>query len=379
MKTLLFALIGFALALIAKAAGRFAATVRKVDPHGSRWTITVHLRRIARLLGAAGISALVVLGVFLAPAGWAWLAVGIGLVALVAGNLSLGALAGTSESLGVFLGRASRARSLDNQIAMKRRLRDTLRRFFVVLVVASSAGVASAQVLPEVSCALGVDDSKSRNTVSFRAAAALVPTFTLEYAQNLGCTKLMVLRIGGEPRFAERTWLSVPESPEATDCKAAEPEPLPLEAAMFGWSRGLALGRKQAAVSDCERASDAKRPIYAQKRAAFLRELEAALARPGSLTTSKVTPAIRYIAGGGEFRGVIALSDFVDNPKVEAATVTVPPGVSIVLVAVEPDPKYGTTEKILSRLSAWARIPGVRVVTAPELRSGPTALSLGRR
>ena len=369
MKTVLFALVGLILALISKLGGRFFATVHKVDPHGSRWTISEHLWLIGRYFISAAILALIVFAVFLAPPSWATWTVIVGMISLVAGNLNLGALAGTSESLGTFLGRARRWSEIERLIRMKQRTRRALKRFLVVIVVLTLLGAATAPALA-VNCAIVPDETASVRASSLQVAIAFVKSTFIEYVTAMNCTSVVVVHLGPEPRFAKRIWLGpIPHRP-VVDCQRAEAAPLPNEASLFGWSKNVETGLKDGAVARCEHRLDTQAREDSIARDNLLRQLDAALSFQQVVETSRVTATIQYFTKDDTFGSVVVLSDLRDNPPEKASRIEVPSDVSVVLVALEPDPKYGTIEDVTASIRFWEQNSNFDVLTVDELRPG---------
>jgi hypothetical protein len=67
---------------------------------------------------------------------------------------------------------------------------------------------------------------------------------------------------------------------------------------------------------------------------------------------------------------VVILSDLQDNPPGPVSGIDVPNGVSLVLIALEPDPKYGSIKDVTVRMRLWERKPNVTVLTVNELQPG---------
>jgi hypothetical protein len=369
MKTFVFALVGLITALISKLAGRFAATVRKVDPQSARWTISEHLWLIVRYFTSTAVVAAIVLAVFLAPPSWAAWTVIVGMTALVVGNVSLGALSGTSESLGTFLGRARRWAEIERLIRMKERTRQALARFLVVMIALSLvAGTMSAWA--GTACAIVPDETASVRESSLQTAITFMKSTLFEYLTAMNCTSLVVVRLGPEPRFAKRTWLGpIPKRPDV-DCQRAEAVPLPTEAGLFGWSQNVETGLKEGAVARCERRMEASAREDSIARSNLLRQLDAALSFPQVVETSRVTEMVRYVTKDDRFGSVVVLSDLRDNPAAPPSRIDVPGDASVVLIALEPDSKYGTIEDVTARLRFWEQNSNVTVLTVDELRPG---------
>jgi hypothetical protein len=367
MKTFLFALVGLSLALISKLAGRFVATVRKVDPQGTRWTISEHLWLIGRYFFSAAIVAVIVLAVFLAPPSWATWTVIAGMIALVIGNLSLGALAGTSESLGTFLGRARRWAEIERLIRVKERTRKALKRFLVLFVALALLAAATSPVIAGA-CAIVPDETASVRASSLQAAIAYIKSTFFEYVAAMNCTSVVVVRLGPIPRFAKRTWLGpIPHRP-VIDCQRAEAAPLPNEASLFNWSKNVETGLKDGAVARCERRLDDQAREDSVARSNLLRQLDAALSFPQVVEASHVTEMIRYITKDDIFGSVVVLSDLRDNPATPPSRVEVPSDASVILIALEPDPRYGTIEDVTARIRFWEQNSNFNVLTVDELR-----------
>jgi nitrate reductase gamma subunit len=369
MKTFLFALVGLILALISKLVGRFVATVRKVDPQGARWTISEHLWLIGRFFSSAAAVAAIVLAVFLAPPSWATWTVIVGMIALVVGNVSLGALAGTAESLGTFLGRARRWAEIERLIRMKERTRQAFQRFLVVIVGLSLvAGTVPAWT--GTACAIVPDETASVSESSLQAAITFIKNTFFEYVASMNCTSVVVVRLGPEPRFAKRTWLGpIPYRP-GVDCQRAEAMPLPSEASLFGWSQNVETGLKEGAVARCERRMKASAREDSIARSNLLRQLDAALSFPQIVETSHITEMVRYLTKDDTFGSVVVLSDLRDNPAAPVSRVEVPSDASVVLIALEPDPKYGMIKDVTARIRFWEQNSNVSVLTVDELRPG---------
>jgi hypothetical protein len=370
MKTLLFGLIGLIVALISKACGRFAATVRKVDPQGARWTIAEHLWLIGRLFTSAAIVAAIILAVFLAPASWATWTVVLGMVALVVGNISLGALAGTSESLGKFLGRAQRWAEIQRLVRMKERTRKALERFLVVFIALALVGALTPPVLAGTACAIVPDETASVRTSSLQSAISFVKDTFFEYLAAMHCSSVVVLRLGPDPRFAKRTWLGPLPEHAAVDCQRAEAAPLPEEASLFGWSRNVESGLKNDAVARCERAVNESAHEDSIRRSNLLRQLDDALSFPQVVEPSHVTDTVRYFTKDDTFGSVVVLSDLQDNPPVPISRMDIPSNVSVVLIVLELDPKYGTIKDVTARMRFWEQNSTAAVRTVSELRPG---------
>jgi hypothetical protein len=151
---------------------------------------------------------------FLAPPSWATWTVIVGMIALVVGNVSLGALAGTAEALGTFLGRARRWAEIERLIRMKKRTRQALERF-LVLIVALSLVAGTVPAWAGTACAIVADETASVRKSSLQAAITFIKDTFFDYVASMNCTSVVVVRLGPEPRFAKRTWLGpIPNRPE---------------------------------------------------------------------------------------------------------------------------------------------------------------------
>jgi hypothetical protein len=370
MKTLALVVVGMILAFGSRFAGRFAATVHRLDPHGARWTISKHLRWIARLLGSAGLAAAAVLAVFMAPGRWARWLIPLGMVALVFGNLSLGALGGASQSLGLFLARSHRWRSIDRLIQLKKRARAALKRFLPVLIVIAAASPSASAIPSDRACAIVVDETASVRASSLEDARAFIKLTFFEYVFAMDCSSVVVIRLGPEPAFAKRTWLGPIPKPPRIDCTRAEPAPIPEEASLFGWSMNIESGLKDEAEASCQQALEEATRDYSVRRSEVLRHLDDALSFRQVVEQSHVTAMVRYLTKGEVFVSALIASDLLDNPSVSVAGVDIPNGTSIVLIALEPDPRFGSVTDVTARMRLWERKSHVTVLTVHEVRPG---------
>lgn len=369
MKTFLFAFIGLALALTSKLAGRFAATVRKVDPQSARWTISELLWLTGRFFISAITVTMIVLAVFLAPPSWATWTVIVGMICLVAGNLSLGALSGCSDALGTFLGRARRWTEIERLIRLKQRTRRALERFLIV-ILALSLIAGTVRAWGGTACAIVPDETASVRESSLQEAVTFIRNSFFDYVTAMNCTSVVVVRLGADPRFAKRTWLGPIPIRKAIDCQREEAAPLPSEASLFGWSRNVETGLKDGAVARCEHRQEVQAREDRIARENLLRQLDEALSFPQIIETSRVTEMVRYLTKDDTFGSVVVLSDLRDNPGAPTSRVEIAGDVSVVLIALPPAPEYGTLEDVAARIRFWEQNHNVTVLTVEELRPG---------
>jgi hypothetical protein len=64
---------------------------------------------------------------------------------------------------------------------------------------------------------------------------------------------------------------------------------------------------------------------------------------------------------------LIIVSDLLDNPQTPLSAVKIPDGVPVVMIAVAPDFKHGTTGAVVARVREWERVRNVTVLTTSEL------------
>jgi hypothetical protein len=252
---------------------------------------------------------------------------------------------------------------------MKERTRQALARFLVV-IVALSLVAGAVPAWAGTACAIIPDETASVRASSLQSAITFIKNTFFEYLTAMNCTSVVVVRLGPEPRFAKRTWLGPIPQHRTVDCQQVEAVPLPSEAALFRWSQNVETGLKEGAVARCERRMEASAREDSIARSNLLRQLDVALSFPQVVETSRVTEMVRYVTKDDIFGSVVVLSDLRDNPAAPASRIDVPSDASVVLIALEPDPKYGTIEDVTARIRFWEQNANVTLLTVDELRPG---------
>jgi len=117
----------------------------------------------------------------------------------------------------------------------------------------------------------------------------------------------------------------------------------------------------------CEQTNASARERYEDKRAKFLEAFEAALSVSTGVERSRITPLVQDLGRSGLYQHLVVVTDGLDNPHVSLDGVVIPDGMLMLMIMVEPDPKYGTTAEVLTRARQWERIRNMTVVTCREL------------
>jgi hypothetical protein len=312
------------------------------------------------------VAAIIVIAVFVVPPSWSYWAVGFGLVGLVIGNLALASVGGHLFSLGRFLDRARRFRRLDSLIATKERTREILSRYLVIVAIVGAL-LAPFPARAAGTCGIIIDPTISVSPAARQIASNFVERTIFDYIDAMACSELVIVVLGNEPRFATRTWLEALRDPAKVDCRNAPAVALAGEAALFGWSHNVAEATKQEGIDECQQVRALAAHEFSSRRNNFLKTLREALEVHPTVSYSPVTATIVRFSGSGELAHVLVLSDLLDTPPVSLEQVQVPDGVSVVLIALSPDPKYGSVKDVTARMRLWEGKANVTVLTVNEL------------
>ena len=115
-----------------------------------------------------------------------------------------------------------------------------------------------------------------------------------------------------------------------------------------------------------------------ESRQEFLESLKQSLTADQQPECSRITALVANLLESGSNRLIVVVTDALDNPPASPQTLVVPPHVRVVLILARPNPAYGRVEDGLARAAAWARVPGVTVLTTAELRSDVWRTVAGR-
>lgn len=370
MKTLFLSIIGFALALFFKWAGRLGAALHRTDATSARWTVAAHLSLARRLFIGAVASAVLFVASFVAPPDWSRWVVMFGLPVLLLLNIFLGGLAGTSESIGSFLSRPTKWDHIEQQIDMKKRAHKALGRFLTIMLIAVSHYLIPSTAFAGDPCIVGVDETVSLKAGARQEAVDFLKSTIFDYVERMNCSSIVVVKLGSETRFAKRTRLETVAEPDLPNCRSVEPVPLTGEAAVFKYSSNVATGRKEQEVASCKAANAGTRRAYEERRRRFLQLFDFAVSVVPKVEYSRIAASVDYLSRSEMYKHILVITDALDNPRASLAGLTIPDGISVIIILVEPDPKYGTSEESLKQAQVWERKRNVTVVTTEELYPG---------
>jgi len=270
----------------------------------------------------------------------------------------------------VFLSRLRRWEEIEQLIEMKKRTRRALQRYLALVLLLAGYGLASGNAVAGGSCAIAVDRTASVSEVSREEVLAFLKSTILDYVERMNCSSLVIVGLGSETRFARRIWLDTVKEPAFTDCRTVKPTPLTGHAALFEYSRNVAVSRRSTVETACERENAIAREQYVENRTGFLEAFEAALSVSSGVGHSRITPLVQDLARSGLYQHLLVITDGLDNPYVSLDGVAIRDGMSMLMIMVEPNLKYGTTAEVLTRAREWEQVRNVRVVTSRELYPG---------
>ncbi len=132
---------------------------------------------------------------------------------------------------------------------------------------------------------------------------------------------------------------------------------------------GVKASRKAERVSECQVREAARDQEDAEAQRAFTRAFGSALRESERQGCSRIAELVKYLVRSGLHSLIVVVTDAIDNPRSDLDDLVVPPGVHVVIILCRPNPAYAAVDVGLTRAAEWARVPGVTVITAAELRS----------
>jgi hypothetical protein len=366
MKVLWTILVAIVIAVIGKSIGRMHAKNNLTDDTSAVLTHAAHrasLRRVGRVAICAFLATLlmIVLSSFIAR----WIKV-VGLVPFVIMNCCLALLAGTSASLGRLLERPRKWQAIQDHIEQRERLIEYLKRFLPIIAFIVLTAFGSARAADD--CFFGDDVTPSMSASDQRDAKTFLKATASAAVASFGCKHAVAVAMGCDVRFAKRIWMEVPADIPDIDCSKAEAEPLTGHSSFWDFVRGISEARKEEAVRRCEEDKAARARKHEADIATFGDSLDAAFSASGPQRCSRITDSIRDALNSGIYGTIVFVSDAIDNPPTTLNGIVVPTGSRVILILARPNPAFARVEDSLARAAAWARIPGVTVVTTAELR-----------
>lgn len=366
MKQFALLLVALFFAIMGKFIGQFVAKTHFTDDTSAVLTVASH-RAAFKKIGLIAICALGVSLIMLFIGGLVakWIQ-WVGWIPLMALNACLALLAGTAGSLASLLGRAHRYYEIQRLIDQKKRLIEFLKRFLVVVVVATVLFTMPASAGGAI--AFAVDPTVSVNAADRAEGVAFLLKSAGDAIDLFNCDQVVTITIGCDVRHARRTWIDAPRSVPAADCSKAEPAPLTGHSKLWNRVGPVRRARKDEAVQACQEQQSLEQQKWLVSRQVFLESLKQSLAVDQQPECSRITALVANLLESGQYRLIVIVTDALDNPPASPNTLVVRPDVQVVLILARPNPGYGRVEDGLARAAQWARVPGVTVLTTAELR-----------
>jgi hypothetical protein len=366
MKYLWTILVALVFGLIGKGIGRVTAKTYFTDSTSKVLTVAMHRAALKKgWRGAIAAFAVWLLMLCLSSLIARWITT-VGWIPLIVLNCCLGILAGTAASLAALLDRPAQWEHIQALIDERERLIKYLKRFLPIVVAVLFAGIG--QALAGADCAVVIDPTDSVSAVDAAAGTDFLKDTIVEVASTFACQHIVTVKVGCDVRFAARTWLDVPSTASAIDCSTVAPKPLSGHSTVWGFVRGIVDFRKEEEVKLCEANNAKNKAAHDALQAAFLDEFSESVTSNDHPRCSRITELVANLAASALYSTIIVVTDAIDNPAPTLNRLSLPPGVHVILVLARPNPEYDRPGEGLARAAGWAEMPGVTVVTVPELR-----------
>jgi hypothetical protein len=374
--------LAVACARTAKGLGQHIAVTRLTEPNSVDHSVDRQVAFAGVATVAAGIFLLAILALlFFSPQSWAsWATYVSGLLGFGA-NIALGLSAGVGGNAAELLMKPAERDDIDCQIAMKKRTRRVLRKFFVTAVLAFGLiGSAWANDTHEIAQAShpehrqevipvkAVDYSDSLDPEQRERGIAAMVDRAPEQARALGAQAILVITFADELLLANMTWVPVPPKPSLEDCGKVSPK--------FTVTKGLmplspigAMEARDVEVKACLDRRDRARSLLAEQDRRIRDQLRQAMrVTPRAGVSTRIIPLLQKLTTRPYVGPIEVLTDGIDNSNVPLSILTIPDGVSVTLILARPNPRRRspTLDDVLAAAERWSRVKNVSVTTVSE-------------
>jgi hypothetical protein len=357
----------------AKGLGQHVAVTTFTNPGSVEGTISRQMRIASKTAISAILLVIAVIVLLLiAQPSWAsWLTY-LNSLLMLAANVMLGLSAGVGTNVADILEKPARRDAIDCAIDMKGRLRRRLRRFLgiVFLAAALSTGHFSPTTATEPAWGVAVDITDSMDPAQRDRAIDEIVRVAPERVQVLGVTRVFVVKFTSESRLSEMAWVPVPTVPALEDCSKAKPARSVVKG-LLGLSPALAIGRHDAATTDCLARRGVSLREFALQHEAFQTRLRSAMrGTPRADVTTHIAPTLRNLVTRPYVRALDVVTDGIDLSGQAPESVHVPDSVAVLMIITRPNPdrRSPTVANVLAAADAWERVDGISVTTVSEYR-----------
>lgn len=319
-----------------------------------------------------------------APENWATWILALGFVPLVLLNVGLPLTAGVLAALGEMLSKPWEHVRLSKEIEHLCRFRSRLQSYStpyqsndakrsrigvgILLIVALALGGSIQPAQAQHSCAMFIDETDSVEPHDRGVAIDFLEETLGEITSVFDCSSLVAGRFSDHARFAPRQWIPVPVPPQEIDCTTVDENENEAPHVLYRTFSNVTKYRRQQAIESCRRDQAEEQQQYLEQTSSFARRLRSAVevSTPRTDRGTDIRGFLESIAESERIRVVVLVTDGLETPRRTVGNLSLQ-GLTVVMVLTAPNEKYARLDEVLRAAEAWAKVPGVSVVTTAEL------------